>query len=222
VEGVTVPMRDVPPPPFPEPVKNKSDEGVIVTQNAGFMPQSWPGKPIIATVDNPYYKATYCASFNANRNCEFMGQTFQVHEDFTLDRISIFGGDGLGYDDENTIVIGLYDLGSVSEQADNKSYTVKENLFNSLKGLKIAYEVQPLGLIHFDLKKSNQLKLKAGHRYAFELKGKKGYLSMGWRRTRSDIFNEGAAYNNRSIIRERGDDTVDYAMALYGTDSPKK
>jgi hypothetical protein len=76
--GVVVPMQKVPPPPpFPEPVKNKSDEGVIVTQNVGFAPQAWSGEPIIATVDNPYYKATYCASFNANQNCEFMGQTFK-------------------------------------------------------------------------------------------------------------------------------------------------
>jgi hypothetical protein len=118
-------------------------------------------------------------------------------------------------------VIGLYDLGPVSEQVNNRSYTVTENLLNSGKGLKIAYEVQAAGLIHFDLKKSNQVTLKAGHMYVFELKGKKGYLSMGWRRTRSDIFNEGAAYNNRSIITQRGNATVDYAIALYGVSSPK-
>lgn len=88
--------------------------------------------------------------------------------------------------------------------------------------MKISYEVQAAGLIHFDLKKDNQVELKAGHRYAFELKGKKGYLSLGWRRTRSDVFQEGAAYDNRSIIRQRVNVTVDYAMALYGTNSPKE
>lgn len=119
VAGVSVPTQAVPPPPpFPPLVTNQSDEGVLVTQNAGFDPKRWPGKPMIATVGNPYYQATYCASFNASPNCEFMGQSFVVHQDFTLDRISIFGGDGLGYDDTNAVVIGLYDLGPAVGEGD--------------------------------------------------------------------------------------------------------
>jgi len=45
---------------------------------------------------------------------------------------------------------------------------------------------------------------------------------MGWYVTRKHYFNEGAAYKDRSLIPQRGGAAVDYAMALYGTDSAKK
>jgi hypothetical protein len=178
---------------------------------------------MIATVENPFFNGVQFASFNTYGGCETLGQTFVVDKAFSLDRISIYGEDELGYLNESeAIMLGLYDLGVAAGTPDDDSYTVDKNLLNNGKGLKVSYEVQAPGIIHYDLSKKNQVKLKAGHRYAWELKGKKGTLPIGWYVTRKHLFEGGKAYKDHSVIEQRNGETVDYAVAFYGTQSPKK
>jgi beta-xylosidase len=216
LEGVTVPPKANPASEAasqenPADAANVTPAGVTVTQDAGYDPEKWPGNPILSTTTNPYYAATEGASFIQAAGAANLGQTFTIAEDTKLQRISIFAGDGFGTAAANTITLALYDLTS----QDTNSYSGETNLFGSGKGLQIAYRPQAPGLLLFDFSGPEQIILKAGHIYAFELQGTGKSASLFWRRTKKDTYPGGAAYRNRSVIKEKTSN-FDFAMAVYG------
>ncbi len=223
LEGVSVPPKTNPAPideSAPQDktnVANVSSPGVTVTQNAGCDPTDWPGNLTVSTTANPYYTATEGVSFNHGAGATNISQTFTVAEDSQLQRIALFAGDGFGTGAGNTITLALYDLGS--QDAFLNSYSAQTNLFGSGKGLQIACEPQAPGLLLFDFAGSNQVILKAGHLYAFELHGIRESAPLFWRRTKKDTYQGGAAYSERAVIVEKSN-KCDFAMAVYGTGVP--
>lgn len=220
VEGVSVPPKqdvlsvEKPASQTKSVPANSSSPGVTVIENAGFTPTNWPGNPLLMTVANPYFGANEGLSFNQRGGVTNLSQTFVVAEDSKLERISLFGGDGFGTSSTNAVTLGLYDLGAANTNAMN-SYAVQTNLFGSGAGLQIAYEPQAPGLLVFDFTGSNQVMLKAGHLYAFELQGVRRSAPVFWRRTRKNSYEAGAAYIDRALTAGPSGD-FDFAMALYG------
>jgi xylan 1,4-beta-xylosidase len=222
VEGVTVPPKVNPATEAtsqekPTEAANVTSAGVSVTQDTGYDPENWPDNPILSTTTNPYYTATEGASFSQAAGGASIGQTFTIAEDFKLQRIDIFAGDGFGTAGTNTITLALYDLTS----QDTNSYSGETNLFGSGKGLQIAYKPQAPGLLLFDFSGPKQVILKAGHIYAFELQGTGKSATLFWRRTKKDTYPGGAAYRNRSVIKEKTSN-FDFAMSVYGTGVSKE
>jgi len=195
-------------------IPSVSEPGVTVTQNAGYDPTNWPGTPLLTTTTNAYYTATEGVSFNHGAGATSISQTFTLAADSQLQRIILFAGDGFGAGTGNAVTLALYDLGSQDASACN-SYSVQTNLFGSGKGLQIAYEPQAPGLLVFDFTGSNQVMLKAGHLYAFELQGIRRSAPLFWRRTKKDTYQGGAAYSDRAVIVEKSN-KCDFAIALYG------
>jgi xylan 1,4-beta-xylosidase len=216
LEGITVgpktnPASETASQENPADTANVTSVGVSVTQDTGYDPEKWPGNPILSTMTNPYYIATEGASFIQAAGAGTLGQTFTIAEDTKLQRISIFAGDGFGTAGGNTITLALYDLTS----QDTNSYSGQTNLFGSGKGLQIAYRPQAPGLLLFDFSGPEQVILKAGHIYAFEIKGTGKPGTIFWRRTKKDTYPEGMAYRNRTAIKEKTNN-FDFAMAVYG------
>jgi hypothetical protein len=220
VEGVSVPPKgpasagEIQNTNHPD-IRGVSAPGVTVTQNAGYDPTKWPGNPILSTTGNPYYTATEDVSFNHGAGVTNISQTFTVAADSQLQRIALFAGDGFGTGPGNTVTLALYDLGSQKASSAN-SYSTETDLFGSGKGLQIAYEPQAPGLLLFDFVGSNQVILKSGHVYAFELQGIRKSAPLFWRRTQKDTYQDGAACSNRAVVEEKSNQ-CDFAMAVYGT-----
>jgi hypothetical protein len=191
---------------------NVTSAGVTVTQNAGYDPTNWPGNPIFSTAANPYFNATEGVSFNYHAATN-LSQTFTIAADSQLQRISLFAGDGFGADGKNTLTLALYDLSA--PEASTNSYSAEKNLFGSGNGLRIGYQSQPPGLLVLDFVDSNQITMKAGHTYAFEIQGVRNSAPLFWRRTRKDTYAGGTACFNRTAIEERSN-RCDFAMAVYG------
>jgi hypothetical protein len=218
LEGVNVP-------PKPNPAsagarqENPADAayvtspGVTVTQDAGYDPTNWAGNPIFCTVSNPWFAATEDVSFNYH-GATNLSQTFAVTEDSKLQRISLFAGDGFGTDARNPVALALYDLGAQRAPSTN-SYSAERNLFGSGNGLRIACQPQAPGLLLLDFAESNQIILKAGHNYAFEIQGSRNSAPLFWRRTNKDTYAGGVGCCDRSAIEERSS-RCDFAMAVYG------
>ena len=188
--------------------------GVTVSPDGSYDPTNWPGNPIFSTVTNPYYDATESLSFNHGPGATNLAQTFTVPADSRLERISLFAGDGFGTSGSTNVALALYDLG-VQDAASTNSYSTGTNLFGSGQGVQVACQPLAPGLLNFDFSGLNQIALKAGHVYAFELQGIRKSAPVFWRRTRKDTYPAGTAYLDRSIIEERAAH-YDFAMAVYG------
>tara|TARA_R100000908_G_scaffold50441_1_gene25716 strand:- start:62899 stop:64509 length:1611 start_codon:yes stop_codon:yes gene_type:complete len=172
----------------------------------------WPGSPVITTHTEPYNEFTEPHSFNSAEGVSSLGQTIKVTDDFTLDRITLYAGDGFGTIEENPVTLALYDLGT--EEVDS-TYAAGENLLGSEDGLRINYKPQGLGFLSMDLPEDRQPELKAGHTYVIELKGVAGTASVFWRSSDDDSYSEGAAYLGRSLMKQNGQ-SRDFGVALYG------
>jgi hypothetical protein len=189
--------------------------GVVVTQNAGYAATNWPGQPLFRTVGNPYYDAPEGVSFSNGGGATNLAQTFTVAQDARLQRISLFAGDGFGSGEDRTVTLALYDLGTV-ETVSSNSYAAANNLFGSGLGLTISYEPQAPGLLTFDFTADQQVMLKPGRVYAFELQGIRKSAPLFWRKTRKDTYSAGAAFSNRAVLLDRANRPCDFALALYG------
>jgi hypothetical protein len=225
LEGVTVPPKANPASETasqenPADAANVTSAGVLVTQDTNYDPTNWPGSPIVSTTTNPYYTATEGASFSQAAGVTSIGQTFTIAVDAKLQRISIFAGDGFGTGAGNIVTIALYNIGT-KDSLSSSSYSTETNLFGSGKGLQIAYKPQAPGLLLFDFSGSNQVILKAGHIYAFELQGNCKSPPLFWRRTKKDTYQDGSACRNHTIIEEKST-KCDFAMAVYGVDVSNK
>lgn len=213
-EGISVPPKR--PEVKSAPVASKpavSDSGVTVKQDIGADPETWPGKPVLTTVGNPYRKAIPALGFNHAGGRSNLGQTFKLERDLKLQGIALYAGDGMGATEQEPVTLAIHDLGTSDAVSD--TYTAAGNLLDNGKGLKIAYQPQARGLLRFSFSDTNQPTLKAGHVYAFELQGKPGSLPLFWRSSGEDVFDGGAAYGDRKRIVD-GEKSRDFAMALYG------
>lgn len=215
-EGVSVP-----PGPAAEvcskPVdRGTTDAGMRITQFAGGFPSAWPGNPALASVSNPFDQTPTPISFNRDGGATSIGQTFVPRQDIKLARLSLYAGDGFGTEAKNLLALALYDLGPNSAATSLASYAAENDLLGKGKGLRVAYEPQGPGLLHFDFEKDNQVTLKAGHRYALEFQGTHGSSPFYWRMSRADVYPDGAAFRNRQPFKDRDGKTMDFAFAIYG------
>ena len=214
--GVSLPPKAAPHAAAVPSVRGAMDAGVGVTQFTGEGPTAWPGTPALATVTDPFNQAPWPTSFNRDPGATRIGQTFVPGADIRLGRISLFAGDGFGTDEKNPIVLALYDLGQAdATAADADSYVPGPNLLGAGQGLRMAYEVQASGLLHLDFEGPNQVLLRAGHRYAFELQGERHSAPAFWRRSRAEVYPAGAAYLDRRLVKEKDGQTADFALAIY-------
>jgi len=218
VEGISVPPNPGSGVAANQNNPGSTSPGVTVSPDGGYDPTNWLGHPIFSTVTNPYYDATESVSFNHGPGATNLAQTFMVKADSRLERIAIFAGDGFGTTGSTNVALALYDLG-VQDAASINPYAGGTNLFGSGQGLKVACQPLAPGLLNFDFAGLNQVALKAGHVYAFELQGIRKSAPIFWRRTRKDTYPSGAACSDRSGIEERGA-RYDFAMAVYGVPLP--
>ena len=211
VEGVDAAPKKPEAPAKKSEEKAVSDAGVKLVENTAPGATSWPGKPVFVTADNPWNSVIMDGvSFNDRGGAESLGQSFTVDADSTTKRITLYAGDGFGTDTKNPLSIALYDLGATTEIP--AKYGAEGNLLGGGSGMKIAYEPQASGLLHFDFK--DKIALKAGHTYVFELQSARGAVPIVWRRTKSDTYPKGGAYKNRTLIDERGA-KPDFVLGVY-------
>jgi hypothetical protein len=216
-EGVSVPPKPAPSLPWQPGDHGSSDPSLKIVQFSETYPEAWPGKPVVASVSNPFEQTPVAVGFNRDGGVTSFGQTFVPPVDFKLHRLSLYAGDGFGTDPKSPVILGLYDLGPNDPAADMQSYKAETNLLGSGKGLRIAYEPQAAGLLHFDFGQAEQVDLKAGHRYAIEFQGERDSASIFWRRSRSDVYPNGAAFRDRKLVTEKDGKATDFGFALYGT-----
>jgi hypothetical protein len=112
--------------------------------------------------------------------------------------------------------VAPYNLG-IPDSANAAAASIAGTIMpGKCKGLNITYQVQAPGPFHLDFKDPNQVVLKAGHHYVFELQGECNAVSIFWRRSRSDVHLSGATYRNRQLMEERNQQTSDLAIVIYG------
>lgn len=187
--------------------------GVVVTQNLGPGATAWPATPIIKTLTNPSVEATVPESFSS---CTSYGQTFTIPaggNNYTLQTIYLYAGDGTGTSPSATVTLNLYDLGGQTAPNPNP-YVAGQNKFGSGSGLSITYVPQSAGLLKLDFTSTDQVQLLNGHMYVFELQGISGTTPIQWYRAGADTYASGAAYRDRSWIN--GNNARDFALAVYG------
>lgn len=192
-----------------------SDIGVI--QNAATAASEWQGKPVLQTTGTPYQSAISSESFNRGETgTSSLGQTFTPSVDFKLEKISLYAGDGFGTIESKPVTLALYELGKVdSENLTMSSYESGRNLLGASARLSINYQPQAQGELQLQLDESSQPVLQAGNRYVLELQGVRGSAPLFWRRTKSDVYTGGAAYQDRTLIQDASN-TGDFGLALYG------
>ncbi len=222
VAGVSLPPRPTrayAPPVFnPDPALAPAPvpSDVAVVQNTAPGARRWPAGARLAVTDDPRNTAITPVGFSGAAPAS-LGQTVTVDSTFRLERISLYAGDGFGTSPKNMVRVALYDLGAgVNPSAE--SYSVSSSgpdLLGAAQGLSLNYLPQGPGLLHLDLPRARQPKLEKGHTYVIELEGVRDGAALFWRRTRGDIYPGGAAYQNRTALKERGRGS-DFGMALYG------
>lgn len=206
----------------PAPVSTR----LVVVQNTAPGARSWPAGARLAVTGDPRNTAITPTGFARARDTTAqakaadatLGQTLTVDSTFRLERISLYAGDGFGTAPANAVTLAVYDLGAnVDASPETYAEAVKGgSLLGPAEELRLNYIPQGPGLLHLDLPRSRQPRMEAGHSYVIELKGVRDGAAIFWRRTRRDVYPRGAAYQNRTIIRER-DNRSDFAIALYGS-----
>lgn len=189
---------------------------IEVTQNTATAATAWKGNPVLRTTADPYNTTFVLESFNrGDSGAISLGQTFNINADFTLQEISLYAGDGLGTIADKPVTLALYELDEGDGNGNVASYTAGKNLLGPDEALRINYKPQAQGLLQLRLAESSQPVLKAGKRYVLELQGVRGSAPLFWRRSRTDIYPAGAAYQDRSLIQDKSI-TSDFGLALYG------
>jgi hypothetical protein len=221
--GLSVPPRQgaqpAPPkrPPAVPATPTAARPDVTLTENIQPRPAQWPGSPVFSTLPDPATRALDNLSFNHKQGVASLGQTFEVQANCRLTRLDLFGGDGFGTDAQQPMALALYDLGPAADlAADAPTYAAGTNLLGSTSGLSINYTPQAAGILQFDFAASNQVALKAGHRYAVELQGAAKSAPLFWRVSRQDTYDGGSAYQNRQPVLLNDERGYDFAMAVYG------
>jgi hypothetical protein len=224
VAGVSVPPHPVPWSPPAPPNRGPADQGIKVTQFIATYPRHWPGTPSFATVTDPFVQTPQPVCFS--RGATALGQTFIIGKEIKLSRLCLYAGDGIGTSSSDGVTLALYDLGPVEDVGLNRktpaeTYSAGANLFGSDPGLRFAYAPQGPGYLTFDFSPSEQIVLRAGHRYALEIHGSKNSCPLCWYGSQydygyHDVYPDGAAYRDRKLVKNQPGVTADFALALYG------
>ena len=190
--------------------------GVTVQQNTGPGATSWPDSPLLRSVTNPSGQATVGEGFASGGGSTSYGQTFTIPagSNQRLQSIYLYAGGGTGTSSSAPVRVNLFDLGTRSAP-DPNSYTVGTNLFGAGAGLAITYTTQSNGILRLDFTGSDQVVLRAGAMYAFELSGTSGTSPTSWLRSVSNTYSGGAAYRNRAWIN--ANNARDFGLAVYTT-----
>ena len=201
-----------PPPaltPAPPPVdRGRSDERLRVVQFEQGYPQAWPGRPALASVTSPFDEAPDPIGFNHTGGISRITQTFTPTADLTLGRISLYAGDGQGTQPGQPLRLALLDLGTNGSGPG-------ASLLGGDDGLALAYEPQGPGLLHIDLVGGPPVLLKAGRRYALELRAAKGAATIYARVSRRDVYTGGEALVDGRPLLDKAGKPVDLGFALY-------
>jgi hypothetical protein len=201
--GISTPPRPpagkVPAPADP----GRSDPRVAVRQFAQGYPETWPGRPALASVTRPFDQAPEPVGFNGDRGGSRLAQTFVPRADIALGRLSLYAGDGLGTDAAHPLRLSLRDVETGTE------------LLGAGQGLATAYRPQGAGLLSFDFSTHPPIVLRAGRRYALALQGDKGALTLFLRASRDDVYADGEASVDDRPLKDAKGHPADFAFALY-------
>jgi hypothetical protein len=201
--GISVPPR---PPAGKAPAladPGRSDPRVVVQQFAQGYPETWPGRPALASVTRPFDEAPEPVGFNFGGGASRLAQTFVPRIDIALGRLSLYAGDGLGTDAAHLLRLSLRDVEAGAE------------LLGAGQGLAIAYRPQGAGLLSFDFSGHPPVVLRAGRRYALALQGDKGALTLFLRSSRDDAYADGEASVDDRPLKDPQGRPMDFAFALY-------
>ncbi|MBB6424724.1 glycoside hydrolase family 43 protein [Sphingopyxis sp. JAI128] len=196
------PAGKVPAPADP----GQSDPRVTVEQFTQGYPDTWPGRPALASVTRPFDQAPEPLGFNEGNGGSRLAQTFVPRADLTLGRLSLYAGDGLGTDAAHRLLLSLRDVETGTE------------LLGTGQGVAIAYRPQGAGLLSFDFSAHPPIVLRAGRRYALALQGEKGALTLYLRASRDDVYADGEASIDDRPLKDPQGRTADIAFALYAHD----
>jgi len=200
--GVSVPPR--PARPAPAVDHGRTDPRVRVEQFAQGYPSAWPGRPVLASVTDPFNQAPEPVGFNRQGGgASRMAQSFTATADFSLARISLYAGDGHGTDAAQPLRLSLRELDGGAE------------LLGDGQGLALAYQPQGAGLLSLDLSAHPPVLLKAGKRYVLELVGNRNSLTLYLRASRGDLYAGGEALLDGQPLRDKQGKPADFALALY-------
>jgi hypothetical protein len=197
------PAGKVPAPADP----GRSDPRVAVRQFAQGYPETWPGRPALASVARPFDQAPEPVGFNKEGSASRLAQTFVPRADIALGRLSLYAGDGLGTDAAHPLRLSLRDVDAGTE------------LLGAGQGLAIAYRPQGAGLLSFDFSAHPPIILRAGRRYALALQGEKGALTLYLRASRDDVYADGEASLDGLPSKDQQGRAADFAFALYARDA---
>jgi hypothetical protein len=205
--GISTPPRppagEVPAPAGP----GRSDPRVTVRQFAQGYPETWPGRPALASVTRPFDQAPEPVGFNSGGGAGRLAQTFVPRADIALGRLSLYAGDGLGTDAAHPLRLSLRDVEAGTE------------LLGAGQGLAIAYRPQGAGLLSFDFSAHPPIVLRAGRRYALAVQGSKGALTLYLRASRDDVYADGEASLDGLPLKDKQGRAADFAFALYARDA---
>ncbi|MFG6428951.1 glycoside hydrolase family 43 protein [Roseateles sp. LYH14W] len=191
----------------------RSDARLRVGQFIQGYPSAWRGEPVLASVTSPFEHAPEPRGFNSHGGASRIAQTFVPKSDFTLGRISLYAGDGHGTQADAPLRLALLDLGP--GDANAASYGAGADLLGAGEGLALAYQPQGAGLLDISLVGGAPVQLKAGHRYALELRGERNSITVYLRASRKDVYADGAAYLDGRLFKDKKDQPADFAFALY-------
>lgn len=185
----------------------RSDPRVAVQQFAQGYPETWPGRPALASVTRPFDQAPNPLGFNREGGASRLAQTFVPRADIAVGRLSFYAGDGLGTDAAHPLRLSLRDVEAGTE------------LLGAGQGLAIAYQPQGAGLLSFDFSAHPPVVLRAGRRYALALQGEKGALTLYLRASRDDVYADGEASLDDLPLKDKQGHPADFAFALYARDA---
>lgn len=205
------PAPPVATPATPDP--GRSDARLRVDQFIQGYPSAWRGVPMLASVKSPFDEAPEPRGFNSDGGVSRLAQTFVPHADFTLGSISLYAGDGHGTRAGRPLRLVLLDLGPADAGAD--TYGAGTDLLGTGDGLALACQPQGAGLLDIALVAGSPVTLKAGRRYALELRGTRNGLDLYLRASRSDVYADGAAYLDGRLLKDKQGRPADFAFALY-------
>jgi hypothetical protein len=176
---------------------------VAVRQFAQGYPETWPGRPALASVARPFDQAPDPVGFNRESGAARLAQTFVPRANIALGRLSLYAGDGLGTDAAHPLRLSLRDVEANTE------------LLGAGGGLAVAYRPQGAGLLSFDFSAHPPIVLRAGRRYALALQGDKGALTLYLRASRDDVYADGEASLDGLALKDKQGRPADFAFALY-------
>ncbi len=190
--------------------------GVTVVQNTGPGATSWPATPLLATVSNPNAQATVSETFASGGGSSSYSQTFVVPagNNYRLQSIYLHAGGGSGTSGGAPVRLNLYDLGARTAPNPD-AYAAGTDLLGAGAGLAITYTQQANGILRLNFTGGDQVVLRGGSMYVFQISGTSGTSPIGWLRSAADTYADGAAYRNRAWIN--GTSARDFGLALYAT-----